>query len=62
MMPILTMLLTLIVVGVVLWAVNEYIPMAPQVKRLLNVVVLVLLVVWLLKVFGVWGWLAKMTV
>ena len=42
----------LVVVGVVLWAVNVYLPMETTMKRILNVVVILATVLWLLKVFG----------
>ena len=58
-MSLVTILLVLVVVGVVLWAINTYIPMEPGIKRLLNIVVIVFLVLWLLKAFGVFGELAK---
>lgn len=51
-MPIVTVIVTLIVVGVILWLVNTYIPMAAPVKTVLNVVVVVLLCLWLLSLFG----------
>ncbi|MGA8535493.1 MAG: Thivi_2564 family membrane protein [Candidatus Tumulicola sp.] len=54
-MPLVEVVIVLIVVGVLLWLVNAYIPMASAVKSLLNAVVVIALVVWLLKVFGVWG-------
>lgn len=54
-MPILTILLVLIVVGVVLYLVNTRIPMDATVKTILNIVVVILLIVWLLKIFGLWG-------
>jgi hypothetical protein len=53
-MPILTILLVLIVVGVVLWLVNTYIPMDSKIKTILNVVVVIVVIIWLLKAFGVW--------
>ncbi len=52
-MPLLTIIIVLIVVGVVLWLINAFIPMAGSIKTLLNIVVVVVLVVWLLGVFGV---------
>ena len=52
-MPILTVIIVLIVVGVLLWLINNYIPMQRTVKRLLNAVVVIILVIWLLKAFGV---------
>ena len=51
-MPLLTVLLTLIVVGVLLWLVNTYIPMAGSIKSILNAVVVIFVVVWLLNAFG----------
>lgn len=52
-MPLLTIVLVLIVVGVLLWLVNAYIPMAGSIKKILNVVVIIAVIIWLLKVFGV---------
>ena len=54
-MPILTILLVLVVVGVLLWLVNSYIPMDGKIKTILNVVVVVLVIIWLLKVFGLFS-------
>ena len=51
-MPLMTVLLTLIVVGVVLWLVNTYIPMDGKIKRILNIVAVVAVVLWVLNVFG----------
>lgn len=51
-MPLMNVLLTLIVVGVLLWLVNTYIPMDAKIKRLLNIVAVVAVVLWLLNVFG----------
>jgi hypothetical protein len=51
-MPLLTVIVYLIVVGVLLWLVNTFIPMAGSIKSILNVVVVILVVVWLLNVFG----------
>jgi hypothetical protein len=56
-MPLIEVCAVLIVVGVMLWLINTYIPMASGVKSLLNAVVIIVLVVWLLKVFGLWGYL-----
>lgn len=47
--------LVLIVVGVLLYLVNRFIPMAAQIKSLLNIVVMIAMVVWLLQAFGVLG-------
>jgi hypothetical protein len=54
-MSLVTIVVTLIVVGVLLWLVNTYIPMDGKIKKILNVVVVVVVGLWLLNVFGVWG-------
>ena len=54
-MSLITIVITLIVIGVLLWLVNTYIPMDGKIKKVLNVVVMVVVVLWLLNVFGVWG-------
>ena len=54
-MPILHVVLVLIVVGVLLWLVNNYIPMARPIKTILNAVVVICVVIWLLQVFGILG-------
>ncbi|HVB34374.1 MAG TPA: Thivi_2564 family membrane protein [Patescibacteria group bacterium] len=51
-MPLLNIVVTLIVVGVLLWLVNRFIPMAGSIKSILNVVVVICVVLWLLNVFG----------
>ena len=52
-MSLISLVITLIVVGVLLWLVNTYIPMDGKIKKILNVVVVVCVVVWLLFAFGV---------
>ena len=54
-MPLLNLVVALIVVGMALWLVNRYIPMASSIKTILNVVVVVAVGVWLLKIAGLWG-------
>lgn len=54
-MPLVNLVITLVVVGVLLWLVNNYIPMDSKIKSILNVVVVVAVVIWLLSVFGVIG-------
>ncbi len=51
-MPLLYIVGLLIVVGVLLWLVNTYIPMDPKIKGILNAVVVIAVVVYLLQVFG----------
>ena len=52
-MPLLYVVGMLIVVGVLLWLVNTYIPMDGKIKQILNIVVVICVVVWLLYAFGV---------
>jgi uncharacterized membrane protein YhdT len=52
-MSLISLAVTLIVIGVLLWLVNTYIPMDGKIKKILNVVVVVCVVVWLLFAFGV---------
>ena len=52
-MPLLTVVLTLVVVGVLLWLVNSYVPMDGKIKQILNAVVVIAVVIWLLYAFGV---------
>ena len=52
-MPLIHVVATLVVVGVILWLVNRYIPMDSKIKSILNVVVVIAVVLWLLGVFGI---------
>jgi hypothetical protein len=61
-MPLLQTLLTLIVVGVLLWLVNRFIPMAGSIKSILNAVVVIGVVLWLLNVFGLFHSLSRIRV
>ena len=54
-MSLVTIVISLIVVGVLLWLVNTYIPMDGKIKKIVNIVVVVVVVLWLLNVFGVMG-------
>jgi len=54
-MSLLSVVVTLVVIGVVLWLVNTYIPMDGKIKQVLNVLVLVVVCVWLLQSFGILG-------
>lgn len=54
-MPLIQVVVVLIVVGVLLWLINRYIPMAGSIKSILNAVVVIAVVLWLLQVFGVLG-------
>jgi hypothetical protein len=52
-MPIINVFVVLIIVGVLLWLVNNYIPMAGSIKKILNAVVIIVVVLWLLRAFGI---------
>ena len=52
-MPLINVVLTLLVVGVVLWLINTYIPMQSTIKTILNVVVVIVVILWLLYGFGI---------
>lgn len=52
-MPLLTIVIVVLGAGVILWLVNTYIPMQRTIKGILNALVIIILVIWLLKVFGV---------
>jgi hypothetical protein len=61
-MPLINLVIVLIVVGVLLWLVNTYIPMDGKIKQILNIVVVIAVVIWLLQVFGVIGSLGNIRV
>ena len=54
-MPLINLIVTLVVVGVGLWLINKYIPMDGTIKKILNLAVVIVVVLWLLSVFGVLG-------
>lgn len=61
-MPLIHVIIVLIVVGVILWLINNYIPMAGSIKTILNAVVIIVVVLWLLSVFGLIGELSNIRV
>ncbi len=61
-MPLFNILIILIVAGVLLWLVNTYIPMDGKIKRILNIVAVIVVIVWLLKVFGLFNSLMNIRV
>ncbi|MCX6633549.1 MAG: hypothetical protein NT090_00415 [Acidobacteria bacterium] len=54
-MPLVNLVIALIVVGMALWLINRFIPMASSIKTILNVVVVVAVCVWVLQAVGLWG-------
>jgi hypothetical protein len=61
-MPLITLIITLVVVGLILWLINNYIPMDGTIKKILNVVVVIVVILWLLSVFGLMPPLSGMRV
>ena len=54
-MPLVTLVIYLVIVGVLLWLINNYIPMDGKIKQIINILVIVVVVIWLLQVSGVMG-------
>ena len=52
-MSLITLVIVLVVVGVILWLINSYIPMQSTIKKILNAVVIIVVVLWLLSAFGI---------
>ena len=61
-MPLVQVVVVLIVVGVLLWLINRFIPMAGSIKTILNAVVVIAVVLWLLNVFGIFSYLSTVHV
>jgi len=54
--------IVLVVVGVILWLINTYLPMDAKIKKILNIVVVIAVVLWLLRAFGILGSLSEIRV
>ncbi len=61
-MPLVTVVIYLVIVGVLLWLVNNYIPMDSKIKQIINILVVVVVVIWLLQVLGVMGPLSRIRI
>jgi hypothetical protein len=61
-MPLVSVVLTLLVVGVLLWLINRFIPIQSQIKGILNAVVVIAVVLWLLRVFGLFSYITQFRV
>jgi len=61
-MDLLTIVITLIVVGVLLWLVKTYIPMDPVIMKIIVAVVVIVVVIWLLQIFGLLGTLRSIRI
>lgn len=61
-MPLIQLVIALVVVGVLLWLINTYIPMDGKIKQILNIVVVIAVVLWLLQVFGILSGLGNINI
>ncbi len=61
-MPLLQVVVILMVVGVLLWLVNKYIPMQATIKKIMNAVVVIAVVIWLLNIFGLFDSFANIRI
>jgi 1-acyl-sn-glycerol-3-phosphate acyltransferase len=61
-MPLVTIVITLCVVGLLLWLINRYIPMQSQIKNILNAFVVIAVILWLMKLFGLFQYLTQFRV
>lgn len=52
-MPFINVIIVLIVVGVLLWLINTYLPMDGKIKSILNIVIVIAVILWLLRAFGI---------
>lgn len=61
-MSLLSIIIALIVVGVLLYLLNQFVPMDAKIKRIINIVVVVVVIIWILKVLGAWNYLSNITI
>jgi len=61
-MPLITLILVLVVVGVAMYLVNVYVPMDSKIKTILNWVVVIVVILWVLNIFGIWSYLNLVSV
>jgi hypothetical protein len=61
-MPLVTVVITLGVIGLLLWLVNRFIPMQGQIKSILNGVIVIAVVLWLMRIFGLFEYLSQFRV
>lgn len=61
-MPLIHLVIVLVVVGVILWVINNYIPMQSSMRKILNAVVVIAVIIWLLSVFGIIGNLSSIRI
>ena len=57
-MPIITIIVVLVVIGLIMWLINAHVPMQATLKKILNIVVVIIVIIWLLQVTGIWAMLS----
>lgn len=58
-MPLIQLVIILIIIGVLLWLVNTYIPLDPKIKTIINVLVVIVVILWLCQIFGLFNALSS---
>jgi len=61
-MPLINVIIALVLIGVGLWAINAYVPMDSKIKSILNGLIVIVVLIWLLQVFGIMGNLSAIRV
>jgi hypothetical protein len=61
-MTLISLVLTLVIVGLLLWLINTYIPMDAKIKNILNIVVVIFVILWLLNVFGAFNYMGNIRI
>ncbi len=61
-MNLLSIVIILIIIGVLLWVVNTYVPMDAKIKKVLNIVVVIVVVIWLLRALGAFAYLSTIKI
>jgi len=61
-MSLMAMVIALVVLGIVLWLINAYLPVDATVKKIINILVILVVVVWILKELGAWEYLFKIKI
>lgn len=61
-MSLISVVITLLVVGVLLYLINRYIPLDPTIKKVINILVVCVVVIWILKIVGFWGYISNVTI
>jgi hypothetical protein len=61
-MDLLTIIIVIVIVGILLYLINQFIPMDAKIKKILNIVVVIALIIWLLNAFGLFAHLGSVRI